>query len=71
LRPSEIWWVQSYAGNSGNLLAYIDTEAQVFKSLNESYLKADVFRYVPHDPGLRFLKSRIRGDGNFGYAYRV
>jgi uncharacterized membrane protein len=70
--PSEVWWIQSFRGDFGNYSAEsLDVDSQAFKSLSEQYHQAEVFRYVPQDPGIEMLKSKFLGKEEYGYNYRV
>lgn len=67
-RPSEIWWIQSNRGEYANLKA---SYAEKFKSLQEQYILEETHQYVPHDPGISMLKSKLLEQKDFEYRVSV
>ena len=68
--PSEVWWIQSFRGDFGNYsLENMNADAQAFKNISENYIQADVFNYVPQDPGIAILKEKFLDQED--YEYRV
>lgn len=65
-KPDDVWWIQS---NRGEFAGRSDASDQVLQTIQEQYQLAEVFNYVPQDPGIARLKARFLGTAD--YEYRV